>query len=92
MVPARERQLGVDNAGLDTELAQEQLEAVPALNVVDKDDRLAADELEFEKDVDEQELVLFRGVGKVLREERGCFGFGQGQNGLHVNGILLSSI
>ena len=60
VVPRVERQLGVEHAGLDAKLFEKELEPVGPVDVVDKDEDFAFDELELEEDVDEQELVFFR--------------------------------
>jgi len=49
--PRVEGQLGVEDAALDAVLLEEELDAVPAVRVVDEDEALALDELELEDHV-----------------------------------------
>lgn len=64
-VPRVKRQLGIQNPTLYPKLLQKQLDAVPAVGVVDKDEALAFDEAEFEDDVEEEELVFFGAAVRV---------------------------
>ena len=58
-IPGVERQLGVEHTTLDRELFQEQLQSITTIDVVDEDDAFTLDELKFENDVGQQELVDF---------------------------------
>ncbi len=58
-VPWSCRQLGVENANGNAELFEVELRLIAAIDVVDEDDGLAADQLELEQRVDQNELVLF---------------------------------
>lgn len=62
-------QLSIEDAGLDAKFLEEELDAVGSVGVVDKDEALAADELELEDDVEQQELV---DLGAAGRGQRGC--------------------
>jgi hypothetical protein len=66
-----ERELRVEDAGLDAKLLEEQLEPVRAVDVGDKDEALAPDELELEQDIGEQELVLLGRLDVVLGQVGG---------------------
>ena len=60
MIPGVQRQFRVEDTAFDRELLKEQLEAITPVDVVDEQDALALDELEFQDDVGQQELVDLR--------------------------------
>jgi hypothetical protein len=66
-------------------LLEEELDSVPSFDVIDENDRFPSDEFELEKDVDVKELVTFRRVRKVLREEACRRGFRESQDGLYIS-------
>lgn len=68
MVPRVERQLRIEHSTLDAELLEEQLNAVPAVRIVDKDQALPLDQPQLKEDVEEEELVLLVRPDVVLAE------------------------
>jgi len=63
--PRSGRQLGIEDADWNSELFQVELHFVAAIDVVDEDDRLSADQLQLKQRVHQHELVLlFKSVEK----------------------------
>lgn len=65
-LPGVHREFGVEDAGRNAELLQEQLESVTTIHLVDENERLASHQAQFEKCVDEEELVLLLTFHTVL--------------------------
>lgn len=65
-VPGLDGQLGVEHAGGNTELFQEQLESVASVHRSHKHQRLALNQPQPQQRVDEQELVLLLTFDAVL--------------------------
>lgn len=64
--PGPDRQLGVQNAGGNTELLQEEFEPVAPVHGSHKQQRLTLDQPQLQQRVDEQELVLLIAFDAVL--------------------------
>lgn len=52
-------EFGVEDAGFEAELFEKEAETVAAVDVADKDDAFAPDELELENDICEEEFLVF---------------------------------
>ena len=65
-LPGLDGQLGVENAGRNAELFQEQLESVASVHRSHKHQRLALNQPQPQQRVDEQELVLLLTLDAVL--------------------------
>ena len=65
------RQFRVQDAGVDSELIEEEFEPVTFVDGINEENRLARDEFEFEESVDEDEFVLFFALELVLDELEG---------------------
>ena len=71
MTSAIGRQFRVQDAGVDAELVQKQLEAIALVHRIDEQDRLAGNELEFKERVNEDKFVLFFALKLILDELEG---------------------
>lgn len=63
VVSGIERQFRVENTTFDGELFEEEFEAVAAIYVIDEEDALPPDKLEFEDDICQEKFVDFRASG-----------------------------
>lgn len=80
MVPTSQWKFGIDHAGLNPKLTKEEFQSIAPVDIVDENNRLAADKFEFEKNIYEKEFVAFRSACRILCQEGRCGGFRKGED------------